>query len=310
MQKFNKYSRFEIESFLSDYGVDYKSSGKNIGRNWWGVKDCPFCGDSGYHLGINLTTKKVSCFVCGESSMIPRFIKETLKLDNWGEVLQIVGKYIDGDIYIDPRSNGTEVIWPTEVSQASEACEGYLKNRNFSKEIIEKYRLKQTSFRSYLYLDDEEHDFRWRVIIPIIMNKQVVSYTGRSYNGRDPKYQHASLEASIVSSASCIYNYDTLTEGGTGIFVEGPTDVWRFGDQAVAMMGVKYTKKQLKFIADKKLKRAVIVFDENAYTMGRKLAEALIGIVDIIRMVDIGGGDPGELDPIESIRIKSQLLRC
>jgi hypothetical protein len=312
MKTTNKYNLFDIESFLIDNSIDFLTSGKNIGRGWIGVKNCPFCGDDRYHLGVNMTTKKVSCFVCGESSMIPRFIKEVLGIpeEDWKDVYSFVRKYQDGDIYIDPRHNGKNVIWPLGMQDVSGKGVKYLSGRNFGIDVVDKYKLRETSHTSFLYESDHEYDFRWRIIIPIIMNRRVVSYTGRSFVSKDPKYQHPNIEASIVSTASCIYNYDSVEEGGTAIICEGPTDVWRLGDGCIATMGVKYTKKQLRFLAEKHLKKVVIVFDENADEQAKKLANALIGIVDEIKIAYIGEGDVGDLDPIEAVKIKNDLMRC
>lgn len=310
-KKSNKYKNFDIERFLNDYDIEFKESGKNIGRGWWGIRDCPFCGDSHYHLGINLTSKKVSCFVCGESAMIPRFVKEILNLTEWSEVIAIVRNYHDGDLYYDPRQTGNKIIWPTDIINIDNIGMQYLQARNFGIDTVEKYRLKQTSHRSILRYEDHKSDFRWRILIPIIMNRKVVAYTARDYTEQQsPKYQHPILEAAIRSTASCIYNYDSLPEYGTGIFVEGTTDVWRWGKQTAAFMGVTFTKKQLKDIAEKHLKKAVIAFDENAMDKARKLGRSLIGIVDQIKVANIGKGDPAELDPFEAIKIKHQLLNC
>jgi len=312
MKKTSKYGSFDIENFLVENDLDFKKTGKNIGRNWWGIRDCPFCGDDGYHMGVNLTTKKFSCFVCGESSQAPRFIKEALgyREDEWSIVFELLNKYLgDGYVAYDPRQSGSKVILPSGVGDIDGRGLQYLRDRKFGAEVVEEYRLQQTGHHSRLVFDEHESDFRWRIIIPIIMHRRLVSYTGRDYTGKqDPKYQHPIIEASVISTHSCIYNYDTLQERGTGVFVEGPTDVWRWGKETVAMMGTKFTKVQLEHIAIKRLKKGYVVFDEGAMDKARKLANAMIGIVDKIKLVNIGEGDVGELDPIEAIRIKQQIL--
>jgi hypothetical protein len=44
-------------------------------------------------------------------------------------------------------------------------------------------------------------------------------------------------------SKETLYNLDNAKDG-TAIVVEGPIDVWRIGDGAVATFGVIYTQKQ------------------------------------------------------------------
>ena len=298
----------DIIQFLDDYDIPYKEQGKNIGRDWIGIGECPFCGDDRYHFGINKVTKVASCFVCTESAGLGRFIKEKLGYD-WKEIKGILKNYSNGTVYV-PRESGNNVVLPSGIKDISDRGLKYLHKRNFYEDIIDQFQLKQTGIVSNLKLDGYKSDFSNRIFIPIIMNKRLVSYTARSMTNADPKYNNPIIEACIVPTGSCIYNYDTLKENDTGVFMEGPTDVWRFGDKFVSMMGVKYSKKQISFIAAKKLSKAIILFDKGAEEKARKLAHNLTGIIPVIKLVFLKkGDDPGGLSPYDAIRLKYDLLR-
>jgi len=44
---------FDCVSFLKEYKIPYTEKGKNVGREWIGMK-CPFHDDVSNHLGFNL----------------------------------------------------------------------------------------------------------------------------------------------------------------------------------------------------------------------------------------------------------------
>jgi len=298
----------DIIQFLDDYDIPYKEQGKNIGRDWIGIGECPFCGDDRYHFGINKITKVASCFVCTESAGLGRFIKEKLGYE-WNEIKGILKNYSNGPVYV-PRESGNNVVFPSGLKDINKKGLRYIKNRNFGEDIIDQFKLSQTGIVSNLVLDGYKSDFSNRIFIPITMNKRLVSYTARSIFDEDPKYNNPVIEACIVPTGSCIYNYDTLKEHEVGVFMEGPTDVWRFGDKFVSMMGVKYSKKQINFIAAKKLSKAIILFDKGAESKAKKLANNLMGIVPVIKIVYLNtGDDPGGLDPYDAIKLKYDLLR-
>ena len=308
-----KYDDVNITTLLSELDIEFLESGKNIGRGWIGVKTCPFCGDDRHHCGINIRSKKVSCFVCSESASLGRFLKETLN-EEWSEIKRLVKNYVGDDFDYYVRETGNKVIMPSNIIDINKYGRHYLfKKRKFDEETITKFKLKQTGPVSFLKMEEMNYKSRFsnRIIIPIYMNRKLVSYTARSFVDEDPKYNNPVVEASMIATGSCIYNYDSLIEGDVGVFVEGPTDVWRFGDQFIALMGVKYTRKQLNFIAKKNLRKGIIFFDAGAKAKAKKLADSLTGIIDKVKIVYMENDDydPGSIDPYEAIRLKYDLLR-
>ena len=308
MSKKLKYLDFDITAFLQDYDVDYKNSGKNIGVNWLGIEECPFCGVNGYHFGINLITKRFHCWGCEEKGNPERFIKEITN-SSWNKTKEILLKYTSDDVLIpEDRISGKKVILPTDIIPINSKGIKYLKNRGFdTTTLIPKYKLEQTDIFSKLKQGSMSLDYRWRIFIPIYMNRELVSYTARDYTGkRSPKYQHPYIESCIIPPSSCIYNIDTVKD--RCIVVEGPTDVWKLGDGAVSIQGITYTKKQIKFLNEKNLSKIVVMFDYGKENEARSLAHQLATICSDVRIASLKDGDPGDLDPVEALKIKHELL--
>jgi DNA primase len=303
-----KYFDFDIELFFQDYDIDYTSRGKNIGKDWIGLNECPFCGAQGNHFGVSSSSKGYHCWVCGEKGTIPTLIKEILQID-WNEVKEVIKKYSDGKIVeFSSRESGGKVILPSNLSDVNKIGMKYLKDRGFdSRSLVQKYKLKQTGMFSKLNHEGQTSDFRYRIIIPIYMNRQLVSYTGRDYTGkRDPRYRHPFIEACKIPPSSCIYNIDTVKD--RCLIVEGPTDVWKLGDGAVSIQGIEFTKEQIRFFYEKKLSKAVIMFDAGKEEKARQLGHILGGCIRDIQIASLEDDDPGSLQAAEALKLKHSLL--
>jgi len=304
----SRYLDFDLLKFLDDHNIDYKESGKNIGRNWIGISECIFCSAGGYHLGIHKQSKSVSCFVCGESCTLPFFISDSLNISVY-ESNKIIKEYIDYDIDIEVKETGNKTILPSNIGELNKKAVKYLKKRNFDPEYLKNiFKLKATGHHSTLSHNNQDSDFKFRIIIPIYMNRKLVAYTGRDYTEqRDPRYKHPFLEACIIPPSSAIYNLDNVNDKKI-IIVEGPTDVWRMGDNTVSLQGVKYTKEQIRYLAQMELQKVVILFDNGAENQAIKLSNALSGVVPKISVAFLDKEDPANLSDIEALKLKHNLL--
>ncbi len=160
---------------------------------------------------------------------------------------------------------------------------------------------------SYLKVNDMSWDFRWRIIIPIIMDREIVTYTGRDFtNNQDPRYRNAPIEAGTILTSECVYNLDSVTD--RALIVEGPTDVWKLGEEAIATLGVKFSHAQINRILKKKLKKVVILFDSGAEGAARLLADALNPYIEDLKVYIVNDLDPGSMDYIEAHKMKYDLL--
>ena len=120
MKKFN-YDNLDVFSLLDGIGVNYVTSGKNVTEGWVEL-NCIFCYFNGHHLGVNLSSKMFSCWICRESGSIFKLVKQLTGFDN-----RTVGRLIrehtkDGFNYnfsseTEQKSRKLEIQLPTRFSQ-------------------------------------------------------------------------------------------------------------------------------------------------------------------------------------------------
>jgi hypothetical protein len=120
------------------------------------------------------------------------------------------------------------------------------------------------------------------------------------------KYLACPNARSIVEIKDTIYNIDTV--GNTMLIVEGYTDVWRVGDGTVAVMGLQFTPRQLRLLAERSPREAVILFDGEdpnrpdfkekhrlTLAQAKKMALSLKGLVPTVDVMEMSHNDPGDL---------------
>lgn len=303
------YSDFNVVEFLEDNNIYYRTSGENIGRGWIGV-NCPFpfCASTKEHCGINLTSKCFSCFQCGEKGSPVKLIKQLLNV-SWSKAYYIIDKYSgrpDKNIPLVPSRESTvsEVELPPFRSQLLGPGGEYLRSRGFDPQYIEEiYGVTETG---------PVGDYNYRLIIPIIMNNQLLSFTARDYTDRaKPKYKESSPAKSVRAPKDCIYNIDRVQEHC--LYLEGSTDVWRMGDGAVCGFGIKLTKKQLELlyylsVERKTLKKFIIMLDPKTEKATKAICSAVASFLPV-QVVDLFDKDPGEFTDQEAMNLKLQLFR-
>lgn len=305
---YKDWSDFDIIAFLDAEFIEYATAGKNIGQGHIGLAECPFCGARGNHFGIRMSNNVGTCWVCGDGGGAPAIVQALTKLP-WAEVFKILRHNLNEDRWIpESPEPGDSVLFPHGIVKYNKDADEYLWSREFDYEFIaRKYKIKCTERAAYLEVDDHKWDFSRRIIIPIIMENTVVAYTGRSYVGRDPKYNNSPTEACIIPPASCIYNVDTVKD--IAILVEGITDVWRMGDESASMQGIKFTDEQIHYIGKRNLSKVFVLFDPGAEREAKKLCKALGSVVPEVHNITLtGDADPGELTAPDAMHLKYELL--
>ena len=311
MSKKWDYSNLDVVSLLESIPVSLDFTGKNVTEGWVNT-NCPFCYDPSNHLGVNLSSKMFSCWICRESGSIFKLVKQLTGFDN-----RTVGRLIrehtkDGFNYnfsseTEQKSRKLEIQLPTRCNEKPlKIHKEYLKSRGFNRKEIELYfDIKYTGqISSYIRSDGKRSNFSYRIMIPIYMNKKLVNFTARDVTGlAEERYKNCPNDDAIFHTKDCIYGYDLAGKGTSKdvvVFVEGPTDVWRIGPGAFGIFGLKYTENQLKAIYKKEIKKAFTLFDKGKRE--KKIAElfareigSFIPEVNIIEFDEDDSDDPGSM---------------
>ena len=293
--------QFDISGYLSSKGILYTTEGKNVSAGWLGTR-CVFCGDKSNHLGINLQSFNFSCFKCGETGSILKFVAAVENTD-WSQVRKIVAEFSSQEFKTHKRLDQEPIRQfkaPTIEMGLSKLAQHYLRTkRNFPyKMLVRKYGIGSFDPVSF---------FRFRIYIPVYFNGQLVTFTTRAYLDRiQPKYLHCPKRTSSLFAKETLYNIDNAKDG-TAVVVEGPIDAWRIGNGAVATFGVIYTQKQVKLLRER-FKRVFIMYDADAQDQAWKLADELSTFNMEVNVVTLKIGDPGSMTATEAREIRQEIF--
>jgi len=295
---------FNAIKFCIDYNIPYRTEGKNCAPGWTQVR-CPFCigGDQGFHGGINTGTDEgyTNCWKCGYHSLVDT-IRE-LVYTNYSETVEIIRVYSNKnqEKIKRPKTKVETLKFPVGTTDLQESHKKYLRKRNFNPDKLERiFGLKGTGHLG---------DYKFRIIAPIYLENNLISYQGRDITGKALlRYKACSKENEVIYHKHSLYGIDLITNG-CALIVEGVTDVWRLGTGAICPFGIEYTKEQVLLIA-RKCKTVFILFDneEGAQEKAQKLAWEL-SCLGVSAFVVTGiSTDPGALSEKEAESIIKELL--
>jgi len=251
----------DIIELLDEYGVKYYTGGKNVSVGWIGLR-CPFCGDHSNHLGIRMADLKCRCWKCGPHSLV-NVLAEVASIGT--KHARDISKSLTSDerAILDKQQVGSKpgklIKYPPEIiDRLPKPHKQYLRSRGFfPNRLKRKYELKAC---------ENIGDFKFRIIIPIYQNRLLVSYTSRAIaTDMQPKYKNANTHHVLISAKQCIYNIDSVIQGKDCLICEGPIDVWRFGEGAVATIGIQFHQKQLSLLKQKQIRNLFIMLDSERY---------------------------------------------
>ena len=297
--------KFDLLQFIETKAtVKYWTSGKNVSPGWITFR-CFYCDDNSNHLGIKIATGDTYCWKCGKHNFhktIMRLTKCTfqeassIKFTKKHKTPKKTINYDEITKNIITLPEGITEIWPASFLK-------YLKKRKFKpKKIIRKYQLKATYPLG---------KYKFRIVIPIIMNRKIKSFICRDITGRrEPKYLMPEQFETIKTPKQCIYNYDSVQNGGNCILVEGPTDVWRMGKGAISFFGVTSSTEQLVHFKRKNINKLFIMMDNDApgKTSAKKISNFLSPLAKSTEIITMTSHpDPGSLLQEEAEIIKKEL---
>lgn len=307
----NRFSNFKQKipvqyldaiAVLEEANIEYREQGKNVGQGWIGV-NCPFCMDHSFHMGINIQSKSISCWKCGTTGNIIKFLQAVT--GSFQESLQLAEKMIQHNrvlksFEIKNISNSAQVNFPRNTKPFL-----LLEHKNFLKKE-RKFNPKYLEEKYNLHSTGPDSDLPNRIIVPVVHNYRLLTYTGISIseNARI-KYFHCPNEKSVLHIKKYLYNLNTVKKD---VFVvEGIFDAWRFGDTACPLFGANATDEQIKILAG--IQNVYLLLDgDNAGRKGAlRIAHQLSAFTNthIISLPE--GQDPDSLPREEINKIKQSI---
>lgn len=281
----------DILALYSDFNVEHVLGGqhRHVRAGWVGVA-CPFCsGHPGYHLGYCYDQKspfygKFVCWRCGGKRLRPA-LAAILGIPE-ERVRELVSRYGGGVEVKTPRLRPKidrlrTLRLPPYTLPLSEVpgAVKYLKGRSFDvRELEGVWGVKATGPGSALTLPDGKRiDLSYRVIIPIHLDGKAVSWQARDWTGKSKlRYITCPKEAETVFHKDTLYGLDQAQGMDSVVLMEGVTDVWRWGQGAVATFGTKFRPKQYMTLG-RRFKKVTMMFDPEgpAKAQAAKMAQAM-----------------------------------
>jgi DNA primase len=294
---------FDVMAYLDDRGIDYANAGsKNVSVGWIGIS-CVYCGDHSTHLGINLETKQFSCFKCGTKGNAVKLVAE-LDRSSFSRAKETINKFISADLsYLvrRVRTHSHITMFPGNTSDNFLPIhDKFIKSRRYDRDFLQrKYDI--------MAVGPTCDDWKFRIIIPVYLNGEIVTYLGRDVTGKaEIPYKNAPVERSIIQAKHTLYNIDSVKD--TAIIVEGVLDAWRIGNFAIPTFGTQYSTEQLRLLNDKRLKKIFVLYDSDAISEAEKLAYDVSAICSSVEIVELSEGDPDSLSEDEAWQLRRDLL--
>lgn len=296
-----------FQKLFEDYKIDYSLK---TNRGWVNTK-CIYCGGSSYKLGFNPTEDYCTCFACGLHNL-----KETLSkllAIPKKDINDVIEQYKTRTIILnklnDKKTTAVKnLVLPTDTFTPIERK--YLKSRNFNPSYLhKKYNVVGGGIVG---------DWKYRIIIPVIINGKIVSWTGRSILEKSkldelkiPRYKNLEIKKSVINPKECLFNLDN-SKNKTVVLTEGPFDVMRLGDDFICSFGTSLTQSQIKEIR-LRYDKVFIMFDneieaqQKARNYGQMLSSVGVDVEIVDAYSDFNKNDGGELNDEEVKLIRKEL---
>ncbi len=299
---------YDFIKLFKDYKVEYTTK-RNKG---WVNVSCVYCHSfsNSLHLGFNLADGHCTCWKCG-GHQATSTLARLLAIPS-GEVNQVLAQYETRNVAVARLNKriplAKHLQLPTDTFTPAER--EYLRKRDFSPRYLhEKYGVVGGGISG---------NWKYRIIIPLIINGKIVSWTGRTILSKKkadelkiPRYKNLSIEESCVNPKTSLFNLDNCNKSRV-ILTEGAFDVMRLGENSTCCFGSALTEEQIAVIADR-FEKVFILFDnepeaqEKARKYGMQIASMGVEVEVVNAYEDFNKNDGGELTPDEVEIIKKEL---
>jgi hypothetical protein len=317
------------EAFFRDHNIEYVTRGPNVKKGNVNIS-CPFCGeDPSHHMGVSLNGKGFGCWrSVTHAGKKPHNLIRALLNCSFNQAKIIAQQYsaadpesldealaaLEGTMQPDKAPDKPRKLWfprdfrPIKSTGSTARFYNYIYNRGFgkdTKDVIKLYGLMCATTG------------RWknRIIIPIYMDGELVSWTSRIIvkSTDAPRYlalgeepaQGSGDPAGLINVFHSLWNWDELQEGGDLLVVcEGPFDGLKVDFYAIELnscatctFGTAMSEEQAMLIAEvaKNFRKAVLLYDEGA-TEAIFLAKQLLEHTNVeVAFLPHDVEDPGDM---------------
>lgn len=219
--------------------------------------DCPFCNDKRRRLWINYkwglydsTLKNRNLWLCHcyneccTDSYVRQLALFNMIFDNtYNKANDVIhsGETITLTVLKEISLPGT--IFTLDKLPFDHPANLYLRSRGYNCESIGK-----ALGVGYCVEADPQYPITLgRIIIPIMFREKLVGWQARSIG--QPLYGPTYYTMPNLSKGQLLYNFDNAKKHPFVVMVEGVTDVWTFGPEAVSLLGKSITTPQRQLIS-------------------------------------------------------------
>src|SRR5262245_29800491 len=233
---------FDLDTYIYDHFDSVQKSGDER------IVTCFYCGKRG-KLYINVRKRRFHCFRCGagDGAAIDSFIqyhlgvseKEAWQIlrsgDYSGQQVQSYVEHFDRRIR-EPRKTVLpeeyEPLYPVSNHDGSVFAAraiAYLRKRGLTDGDLLVYRL------GYCL----EGHYRMRIIVPVVMNGEIVYFVARLFFGYGKRYLNPAYDEVPDNPRNLIYNWDLARDAEKLQLAEGVFDVMALGDSCGGLFGMQ-----------------------------------------------------------------------
>jgi len=319
---------------LNSSGIEYVERGSNVAKGHVNIH-CPWCGsaDPSHHLGIELSTGYWGCWRNAQHrGKSPLRLLVRLLGVSYYKAREIAGLTDD---YADPE--GFDAVAARVMQRGQVEIEQLFKRNALkipegNRPIVNsgatrrhwEYLVYDRGFLPcdipllldwYLVVGSVSGTYRDRVLLPYVMEWELVAWTARAIADAKIRYLDLSKDECVVEPKQTLYNHDAAFAGGhTLLVVEGPFDALKldlygrdWGVRAVALSTNSIQDQQIYLLEEAAPNFSqVLVMMDNAGQLGvvdsMRMRELLSQVPNLgFAPVPYGRKDGGDLLPNEVI---------
>lgn len=286
-----------LPELLGELGIPFVQGGHHHVRHGWTGLDCPRCSprSSRWRLGISDSGRGANCWQCGKLKVFDVLCElSNVPHKRVSELLRSLAGNLPTS---EPETPKGKLQLP-HAGPLLKPHRDYLIRRGFDPdEIAEKYGVMGIGMAKRL---------SWRLLLPVTLHGEVVSWTTRSLQSDGLRYISADPTQESVPLKSLLYGEDQVRHAV--VVVEGPIDVWAIGDGAVCTFGTAYTAEQASKISN--YARRVVCYDGEpaAQRQARRLCQELRCFPGETINVMLSGKDAAESSRKEIKELRRRFL--